>query len=135
MKRFSNAYNCTERPCTSKEFISIRPEDDLVEREGYVPFHIQVESMMIAGSNLARIRAEEFDLEGDVTADDMADSQMSVEHSRGFDMADVSALNNDYQERSKAVRKSSKKKKTEDTEEPKEHEPKEPEPLDPEPVE
>lgn len=142
IKRFASSFNCTERPVTEKESISIRPEDDLVEREGYIPFHIQIESMMIAGTNLARIRADEFDYEGEMTADDMADAEITVEHSRSFDMADVSRLNNDLQDRAKSSRKASRKstktsekEKADETEEPKEHEPKESEPLDPEPVE
>ncbi|WGL31445.1 hypothetical protein [Dipodfec virus UOA04_Rod_1057] len=128
---YRSAYNCTIRPSRTQEVIKIPPSLDYVQRDGYLPPHLQIEQMFSAGKMLQAIRREMvFDAVDDDEDDDIP---YSLEHSRDFDMADVTVMNNDLQEKVYQIRKNSRKKA--DSEEPREPEPKEPEPLDPEPTE
>lgn len=133
--KYRSAYDCTQRPETVYEDIQVDPEHDLVEREGYIPFDVQIESMMVAGTRLRELRnamynSYDYDDDDDESRT-YSEEAVEPDMRRDFDMADVSSLNNEYQDKAYRARRAKKKQ----TEEPVETEPKEHEPVDPEPTE
>jgi len=70
-----------------------------VERAGYIPANVKIESLMAAGKRLVQSRADQYDFQDDKSIDP---NFYDPTRRPGFDMADATAMENSLQARIEA---------------------------------
>jgi len=79
--------------------------EKITETAGYIPSKVRIENLMLAGLRLKEYRMEQFDFQ----EHQVDDSYFDPTRSKNFDLADISAMRRDLEERNKAKKAEAKK--------------------------